>query len=110
MADSITSPKQPKKSSSVRHPRAIQRDRAKRPLATPPDEQVTQRLTDLVHPATLPQVAYSHELGLRKRVFTLPLMVAIVLSMIWRQLGAVTQVVRLMQTKSLLWAQPQRIT
>jgi hypothetical protein len=76
----------------------------------PPDEQVSQRLTDLVHPATLSQVAYFHELGLRERVFTLPLMVAIVLSMIWRQIGEVTQVVRLMQKESLLWAQPQRIT
>jgi len=110
MADSGTASKQPKKSSSVRHTRAIQRDRSKRPLAVPPDKEVSQRLTDLVHPATLSQVAYFHELGLRERVFTLPLMVAIVLSMIWRQIGEVTQVVRLMQKESLLWAQPQRIT
>ena len=94
----------------MRHTRAIQRDRSKRPLVAPPDEQVSQQLTDLVHPATLSQVAYFHELGLRERVFTLPLMVAIVLSMIWRQIGEVTQVVRLMQKESLLWAQPQRIT
>ena len=110
MANSQSAPKQPKKSSSVRHTRAIQRDRSKRPLVAPPDEQVSQQLTDLVHPATLSQVAYFHELGLRERVFTLPLMVAIVLSMIWRQIGEVTQVVRLMQKESLLWAQPQRIT
>lgn len=110
MADLETAPKQPKKSNSVRHTRAIQRDRSKRPLAAPPDAEVSQRLTDLVHPATLSQVAYFHELGLRERVFTLPLMVAIVLSMIWRQIGEVTQVVRLMQKESLLWAQPQRIT
>ncbi len=110
MVDSRSAPKQPKKSSSVRHTRAIQRDRSKRPLVAPPDEQVSQRLTDLVHPVTLSQVAYFHELGLRERVFTLRLMVAIVLSMIWRQIGEVTQVVRLMQKESLLWAQPQRIT
>lgn len=110
MADSQSALKQPKKPSSVRHTRAIQRDRSKRPLVAPPDEQVSQRLTDLVHPATLSQVAYFHALGLRERVFTLPLMVAIVLSMIWRQIGEVTQVVRLMQKESLLWAQPQRIT
>ena len=110
MADSATAPKQPKKSSSVRHTRAIQRDRSKRPLAAPPDQEISHRLTDLVHPATLSQVAYFHALGLRERVFTLPLMVAIVLSMIWRQIGEVTQVVRLMEKESLLWAQPQRIT
>ena len=110
MANSQSALKQPKKSSSVRHTRAIQRDRSKRPLVTPPDERVSQRLTDLVHPATLSPVVYFHELGLRERVFTLPLMVAIVLSMIWRQIGEATQVVRLMQKESLLWAQPQRIT
>ena len=110
MVDSATTPNQAKKSSSVRHTRAIQRDRGKRPLTAPPDEQVSQRLIDLVHPATLAQVAYFHELGLRERIFTLPLMVAVVLSMIWRQIGEVTQVVRLMQKESLLWAQPQRIT
>lgn len=105
-------PEQPKKkkSSSVRHTRAIQRDRNKRPLSAPPDEQVTARLTELVHPAVLAQVAYFHQLGLRERVFTLPLMVAIVLTMIWRQIGEATQVVRLMQEESLFWAQPRRIT
>lgn len=45
-----------------------------------------------------------------ERVFNLPLMVAIVLAMIWRQIGEVTQVVRLMQKESLFWAQPRRIT
>jgi hypothetical protein len=104
-------PEQPKqKASSVRHTRAIQRDRSKRPLSAPPDEQVSQRLTELVHPATLSQVAYFHQLGLRERVFNLPLMVAIVLTMIWRQIGEATQVVRLMQKDSLFWAQPRRIT
>lgn len=105
-------PEQPKKqkASSVRPTRAIQRDRSKRPLSVPPDAQVSERLTELVHPATLSQVAYFHQLGLRERVFNLPLMVAIVLTMIWRQIGEVTPVVRLMQKESLFWAQPRRIT
>jgi len=42
--------------------------------------------------------------------FNLPLMVAVVLTMIWRQIGEATQVVRLMQKESLFWAQPRRIT
>jgi hypothetical protein len=108
--ESVPEPSKKKQSSSVRHTRAIQRDRSKRPLSAPPDEQVTERLTELVHPATLAQVDYFRQLGLRERVFTLPLMVAIVLTMIWRQIGEVTQVVRLMQTESLFWAQPRRIT
>jgi hypothetical protein len=63
-----TTNKAPKKSSSVRHTRAIQRDRSKRPLAAPPAEQISQRLTEIVHPATLAQVAHYHDLGLRERV------------------------------------------
>ncbi len=111
MPQSNSEPEQPKKkSSSVRHTRAIQRDRSKRPLSAPPDEQVSERLTELVHPATLAQGAYFHQLGLRERVFTLPLMVAIVLTMIWRQIGEATQVVRLLQKESLFWAHPRRLT
>jgi hypothetical protein len=77
-----TTTKPTKRTSSVRHTRAIQRDRSKRPLAAPPDEQISQRLTEIVHPATLAQVAHYHDLGLRERVLNLPVMVALVLSMI----------------------------
>ena len=56
----------PKKPSSVRHTRAIQRDRSKRPEVAPPDEQITERLTEIIHPATLAQIAHFHRLGLRE--------------------------------------------
>ena len=65
----------PKKRSSVRHTRAIQRDRTKRALSAPPAEAVVARLTEIVHPATLAQVSYFHGLGLRARLLTLPVMV-----------------------------------
>jgi len=42
----------------------------------------------LIHPLTLGQVAHYHDLGLRERVLSLPVMVALVLSMVWRQVGA----------------------
>src|SRR5512134_1423014 len=67
------------KASSVRHTRAIQRDRTKRPLSAPPDEQITARLIEVVHPATLQLISYYHQLGLRERLLTLPVMVALVL-------------------------------
>jgi hypothetical protein len=43
----------PKKRSSVRHTRAIQRDRQHRPTSAPTVEAVAERLSELVHPATL---------------------------------------------------------
>lgn len=110
MAQAESAPKQPKKPSSVRHTRAIQRDRGKRPLSAPPDEQIIARLTELVHPATLAQVAHFHELGLRERILTLPLMVGLVLSMIWRHVGEVGPLIRLIRTESQLWVTPRRIT
>jgi len=98
--------KKAKKKSSVRHTRAIQRDRSKRPLSTPTDEQLTARITELVHPATLAQVSYFHGLGLRERILTLPVMMAFVLSMLWRQIGSASELVRVVQTEALLWAKP----
>jgi len=98
------------KKSSVRHTRAIQRDRTKRPNSAPPDEQIEARLTDLVHPATYAQVATFHAMGLRERILTLPVMMAFVLSLIWRHLGSVTEATRVLQEEGMLWASPQHVT
>lgn len=97
-----------KKRSSVRHTRAIQRDRTKRPTSAPPAEAVVARLTEIVHPATLAQVGYFHRLGLRARLLTLPVMVGLVLGLLWRQLGSVSELVRVVQTEAVLWVPPLR--
>lgn len=68
---------------------------------------MSTRLLDIVHPATLSQVSYFHQLGLRERILTLPVMMALVLSMIWRQIGSVGALVRVVQGEALLWAQPR---
>ena len=83
--------KQARKVSSVRHTRAIQRDRSKHTITAPVDEQIQERLTEIVHPATLAQVEYFRKLGLRERTLGLVVMVAFVLDMIWRQINGVVQ-------------------
>src|SRR3970282_614663 len=83
--------KQPRKASSVRNPRAIQRDRTKNPTAAQSDEKIQERLTEIVHPATLAQVEYFRRLGLRERTLGLVVMVAFVLDMIWRQISGVSE-------------------
>lgn len=100
----------PKKRSSVRHTRAIQRDRTKRPISPPPDEQVTERLTELIHPATLAQLVHFSRLNLRQRLLALPVVVALVLTMIWRQIGSVSELVRTLQREGLLWNSPVCVT
>lgn len=65
---------------------------------------------EIVHPATLGQVAYFHKLGLRERTLSLVVMVAFVLDMIWRQISGVSEMVRLVQTESVLWVSPKKVS
>ena len=99
-----------KKGSSVRHTRAIQRDRSKRSASDEPAEPIAERLAELVHPATLAQVGYYHDRGLRDRTLNLPVMAALVLSLIWRQVGSVGELARTLTTAGLLWAGPVPIS
>ena len=95
-----------KKKSTVRHTRAIQRDRQTRPNTAPPDAKIQQRLSELIHPATYAQLDRYRALGLRERTLTLPVMVAFVLSLIWRQLSSVSEAVRVLRREGLLWSAP----
>jgi hypothetical protein len=96
--------------STVRHTRAIQRDRIKRPLAAPLSGPVAQGLTEVIHPATLAQIAHFYALGLRERVLTLPVMVALVVTMLWRQIPAGAELVRVLTTEGFLWVSPLQVT
>ncbi len=98
------------KPSSVRHTRAIQRDRSKRPTVAPSAPQVEARLSELIHPATFAQVASFQAMGLRQRILTLPVMVAFVLSLIWRHLGSVAEATRVLRQEGFLWVQPTLVS
>lgn len=102
--------KKPRKKSSVRHTRAIQQNRSKHPVAAPSDERIKERIQEIVHPATLSQVSYFHRLGLRERTLGLPVMVAFVLEMIWRQIGGVSELARIVQKEAILWEQPRKVS
>ncbi|NDJ35335.1 MAG: hypothetical protein GYB64_11775, partial [Chloroflexi bacterium] len=88
----------------------MQRARTMRQNAAPPDEQIADRLTEVVHPATLGQVATFQQLGLRARLLTLPVMMAFVVSLIWRQIGSVCEAVRVLQQEGMLWSSPVEVT
>jgi hypothetical protein len=109
MSPSAEEPKTRKKS-TVRHTRAIQYAHTKRPVSAPTDEQVRERLTELVHPATLGQVSYFHSLGLRARTLNLVVMMAFVLELIWRQISGVCELTRIVQDESVLWASPVKVS
>jgi hypothetical protein len=102
--------KQPRKASSVRHTRAVQKNRVGQPIAAPSDDQIKERIAEIVHPATLAQVSYFHRLGLRERTLSFVVMVAFVLEMIWRQIGSVSALTRLVQREAILWEQPRKVS
>ena len=100
-----------RKASSVRHTRAIQRERSAHPLVAPPPEQITARLTELILPATEAQQACAHQIfGLRLRDLTPGVMMALVLSLIWRQVGNLSVGVRLLNSEGLLWVTVMTVT
>jgi hypothetical protein len=84
-------------------PLHLERDRA-RPLNVPgpSDSAVEQRLSELIEPVTHRLIGYYHQLGLRERLLTLP----IALAMIWRQVPSVAELLRTLVAEGLLWAPP----
>jgi hypothetical protein len=97
-----TRKKKPK--STVRHTRAIRRDRSKRINVAPPDAKIEQRLAELLQPAIEAQQPRYKALGLRNRILSLSVMAAIVVSMIWRQVGGGgSEIARLLKLEGLLW-------
>jgi len=99
-----------KKASSVRHTRSNQVARGQKQPTLPPDEQTAQRIKEIIHPATLAQVGYYQQLGLRERTLTLPVMVAVVISLVWRQLASVSETLRVLKSEGLLWTDPLHVS
>ena len=67
------------------------------------NEAVESRLKALLTPVVWQQVAYYRQLGLRDRILNLPLMVALVLTLLWRQVPSVHELTRLLAREDLLW-------
>lgn len=72
----------------------------------PPDEVLVEQMEAVVHPAVYGQMDLYRAMGLRARVLSLPVMVALVLGMLWRQLGSVRETVRVLHDEGMLWLEP----
>ena len=99
-----------KKPSSVRHTRSNQVARGEKAPSVAPDAATRQRIQEVIHPATLAQVKHYQQLGLRERTLTLPVMVALLLSLVWRQFASVSEALRVMKTEGLLWSGPIQVS
>jgi hypothetical protein len=97
--------------SSTYRPPDLNRDHARpRTAPAPTSAAVEVRLAELISPATYALAEQYRRLGLRWRVLTLPVMVALVLSLIWRQVPSVSTLAVLLAREPLLWAPPRRVS
>nr|ADN18341.1 transposase IS4 [Gloeothece verrucosa PCC 7822] len=84
--------------------RKTNRDHAKRqqrPMIE--DEAIAAQISALLTPALEKQKKYCRQLGLRDRILTLPLMVAAVLTMLWRDVAGVRELTRILAREGFLW-------
>ena len=91
--------------------RKTNRDHAKkttRPMVE--DEEIASQLSALLTPAITSQENYYRQLGLRGRILNLPLMVAAVLTLLWRGVAGVTELTRILAREGFLWCQPTTVT
>ena len=82
----------------------------RRNVPGPDNEVIEAQLMELISPAVANQMAYYRQLGLRSRILTLPLMVAAVLTMLWRQVPSVRELSRMLAREDLLWCQAVNVS
>jgi Transposase DDE domain len=94
-----------KTDSPTYRPPVLNRDHARpRNQPAPANAAIEAEMTNLVGPATLALTTYYQSLGLRARILTLPITVAVVLALIWRQIPSVSELTRLVHRERVLWA------
>ena len=74
------------------------------------NEAIENRLHELLTPAVFGQMAYYRQLGMRSRILTLPLMVAAVLTLLWRQVPSVCELTRMLEREDLLWCTAVKVS
>jgi hypothetical protein len=97
--------------SSRRRPVELSRDHARpRSLPGPISAAIDDHLATLIQPTIFAQADAYRRLGLRDRVLALPAMTAIVLTIIWRHVPSVSEVVRLLEREGILWTPAVRVS
>jgi hypothetical protein len=74
------------------------------------NEVISQQLEDLVKPCVYNQLAYYRSLGMKERILSLPLMLAAVLTLVWRQVPSARELNRMLARENLLWAKTIQVS
>jgi len=95
----------------MKRKRKPNRDHAKRmqrPLVE--DAEIARQLEELVTPAVTSQENLYRRSGLRNRILNLQLMVASVLTLLWRDVAGVRELTRMLAREGYLWCQPTQVS
>ncbi|MEG3929488.1 IS4 family transposase, partial [Microcoleus sp. T3_D1] len=74
------------------------------------DEVIAQQLEALLTPAMLNQENSYRQLKLRDRILNLPLMMAAVLTLLWRDVAGVRELTRMLTRDGFLWCNPTSVS
>lgn len=74
------------------------------------NEAISRQLKQLVKPCVYNQLAYYRALGMRERILSLPLMLAAVLTLVWRQVPSARELNRMLARENLLWAKTTKVS
>jgi Transposase DDE domain len=77
---------------------------------SPDNEVIQERVKSLLTPFVFGQLAYYRSLGLRGRLLSLPVMVAAVLMMLWRQVPSVCELTKLIGREDLFWTPKVKVS
>ncbi len=76
----------------------------------PDNEVIAADLQALLTPGLYAQQAYFRQLGMRERILNLPLMLAAVLTLLWRQVPSVQELTRMLAREDLLWCKAVQVS
>lgn len=82
--------------------------RRTRPTAN--DEVIEQQFQELLSPAVFNQEAYYRSLGMRSRILNLPLMVAALITLLWRQVPSIHELTRMLNREDVLWCKAVKVS
>jgi hypothetical protein len=76
----------------------------------PRDETLQAQFKELLSPAIYAQMAYYRSLKLRDRILGLPLMIAAILALLWRQIPSVCELTKTLNREGVLWMRPVQVS
>ena len=76
----------------------------------PQDEIIQKQFEELLNPAIYAQSALYRSLNLRDRILNLPLMIAAILALLWRQIPSVCELTKTLNREGVLWMGPVKVS